>query len=98
MNTIDVVRTALFVPGNRPERVDKAVQTKADMVVIDLEDAVPLAEKTQARAMVNAKIKQHAGRAIHDHVQACRSGLVQQGDRDPAGEPAKCLGDPLDGF
>ena len=35
MNTIDMARTALFVPGNRPDRVDKAVLTKADMVVIE---------------------------------------------------------------
>jgi len=78
MNTIDVVRTALFVPGNRPERVDKAVQTKADMVVIDLEDAVPLAEKTQARATVNAKIKQHAGRAVMVRVNSLDTSLTER--------------------
>ena len=30
------IRSALFVPGNRPDRVDKAVATAADRVIIDL--------------------------------------------------------------
>ena len=43
------VRTALFVPGNRPERFAKALASGADAVIIDLEDAVPSAEKAAAR-------------------------------------------------
>ncbi|MEG7793091.1 aldolase/citrate lyase family protein, partial [Listeria monocytogenes] len=39
----------LFVPGDRPERFDKAVAAKADAVIIDLEDAVPDAAKAAAR-------------------------------------------------
>lgn len=31
----------LYVPGNRPERFDKARAAGADAVIIDLEDAVP---------------------------------------------------------
>lgn len=42
----------LFVPGNRPERFDKACSSGADAVIIDLEDAVPAAEKPAARAAV----------------------------------------------
>lgn len=42
----------LFVPGNRPERFDKACSAGADAVIIDLEDAVPPAEKPTARAAV----------------------------------------------
>jgi citrate lyase beta subunit len=45
MKDIGFIRTALFVPGNRPDRVDKAVGLGADMVIIDLEDAVPLRDK-----------------------------------------------------
>lgn len=40
----------LFVPGNRPERFAKALASGADLVCIDLEDSVPLAEKDAARA------------------------------------------------
>ncbi|GAA4340595.1 CoA ester lyase [Pigmentiphaga soli] len=46
-------RTFLFVPGNRPERFDKAVKSGADAVVFDLEDAVPPAEKESARASID---------------------------------------------
>jgi (S)-citramalyl-CoA lyase len=42
-------RSALFVPGNRPERFAKAVASGADMVIIDLEDAVAAADKVTAR-------------------------------------------------
>jgi len=42
-------RTYLFVPGNRPERFAKALGSGADRVVLDLEDAVALAAKGEAR-------------------------------------------------
>ncbi len=42
----------LFVPGNRPERFDKALAAGADCVIVDLEDAVPPTEKELARAAV----------------------------------------------
>ena len=45
-------RSYLFVPGNRPDRFDKAMQSGADTVIIDLEDAVSPAEKMQARKAV----------------------------------------------
>ena len=42
-------RSLLFVPGNRPDRFEKACQTDADFVCIDFEDAVAPDEKAQAR-------------------------------------------------
>ncbi|WP_435200757.1 HpcH/HpaI aldolase/citrate lyase family protein [Janibacter sp. GS2] len=47
----DVVaaRTLLFVPGNRPERYAKAAASGADVIVVDLEDAVAPGEKDLAR-------------------------------------------------
>ena len=47
-------RSYLFVPGNRPERFLKALQSGADAVIIDLEDAVPTQLKIEARATVAA--------------------------------------------
>jgi len=47
-------RTFLFVPGNRPERFEKALQSGADAVIFDLEDAVPPGEKAQARQAIVA--------------------------------------------
>ena len=42
-------RTYLFVPGNRPERFAKALASGADAIVLDLEDAVAPAAKSEAR-------------------------------------------------
>src|SRR5690348_15613901 len=47
-------RSYLFVPGNRPDRFAKAQAAGADAVISDLEDAVPAAEKSKARAGVEA--------------------------------------------
>lgn len=51
--TLPLPRSYLFVPGNRPERFQKACSSGADAVVIDLEDAVPPADKVAARAHVH---------------------------------------------
>lgn len=44
-----IVRSALFVPATRPERIPKAIATGADRVIVDLEDAVQESLKEQAR-------------------------------------------------
>jgi citrate lyase subunit beta/citryl-CoA lyase len=41
--------TYLFVPANRLDRVEKAIATGADEVIVDLEDAVGTSEKDGAR-------------------------------------------------
>ena len=46
---IALARSFLFVPGNRPERFAKACAAGADAVIVDLEDAVPPADKLAAR-------------------------------------------------
>jgi citrate lyase subunit beta/citryl-CoA lyase len=42
--------TYLFVPGDRPERFDRALGSGADVVILDLEDAVHPDRKAEARA------------------------------------------------
>lgn len=42
-------RSYLFVPGNCPERFATACAAGADAVIVDLEDAVPAADKLAAR-------------------------------------------------
>lgn len=44
-----VPSTFLFCPGNRPDRYDKALHSGAPGIIIDLEDAVPEADKASAR-------------------------------------------------
>ncbi|WP_025858318.1 CoA ester lyase [Pseudomonas sp. CHM02] len=48
----DVVRSALFVPGDRPERYSKALASGADRVIVDFEDAVEEGAKAGARQLL----------------------------------------------
>ena len=43
------IRSALFVPANRPERIPKALASGADVVIVDFEDAVAIDAKDSAR-------------------------------------------------
>jgi citrate lyase subunit beta/citryl-CoA lyase len=47
-------RSLLFVPGHRADRFSKAEQSPADIVVLDLEDAVGADRKNQARENIRA--------------------------------------------
>lgn len=51
------IRSKLFVPGTRPELFPKAATGKADSISFDLEDAVPFAQKDQAREAVGAYLR-----------------------------------------
>ncbi|PKP91768.1 MAG: CoA ester lyase [Alphaproteobacteria bacterium HGW-Alphaproteobacteria-16] len=46
------LRSLLFVPGDRPERMEKALGCGADALILDLEDSVTPAKKDGARAEV----------------------------------------------
>ncbi len=79
-------RTFLFVPGDRPERFDKALAAGADAVCIDLEDAVGPAAKAQARATVAAFVAARGRRA------GVRLGVRVNGVRSAeGGEDARAL-------
>lgn len=54
MSTPVLPASFLYVPGHRPERFDKAVASGAGAVILDLEDAVPPADKDAARRAVAA--------------------------------------------
>lgn len=73
--------TALFVPGDRPDRFDKAVRSGADAVIIDLEDAVAPDRKADARA------------AAVDFLSRYRTAAVPVQVRVNALETAECLAD-----
>jgi citrate lyase subunit beta/citryl-CoA lyase len=53
-----VARSFLFVPANRPERFVKALGSGADVVIIDLEDAVAPESKQLARDQLTEAFKQ----------------------------------------
>lgn len=52
-------RSYLFVPANRVERFEKALNTSADAVIIDLEDAVPAELKNSARENLKQWLTKH---------------------------------------
>jgi citrate lyase subunit beta/citryl-CoA lyase len=48
------LRSLLFVPGDRPDRMEKALGAGADALILDLEDAVAAEKKAEARRAVAA--------------------------------------------
>lgn len=53
-----ILRSLLFVPGSRPDRFEKALAAGADLICIDLEDAVLPENKAEARQAVVDFVKQ----------------------------------------
>jgi len=72
------VRTALFAPGNRPNRVAKALGLDADCVVIDLEDAVPLSQKEATRAIVRELLDQNPGKRMYVRINGLRTHYARE--------------------
>ena len=50
-------RTYLFCPGNHPRKLEKVFEAGGDAVILDLEDAVAVAEKPATRAAVVEALK-----------------------------------------
>jgi citrate lyase subunit beta/citryl-CoA lyase len=55
------LRSLLFVPGDSPHKMAKAVATGADALILDLEDAVAEAAKPEARRLVRAFLAERRG-------------------------------------
>ena len=63
-----LIKTALFAPGINLKVMSKAMTSKVDAVILDLEDSVPLASKQQAREMVRDVIAE-AAKTADNHDQ-----------------------------
>ena len=48
-----ILRSLLFIPGNRPDMLSKATKYSPDAFVPDMEDSVPLSEKRNARKYID---------------------------------------------
>lgn len=57
-------RSALFLPASRPRAIAKARTLAADLVILDLEDAVADADKSAARAAAVAAVQERFGEAV----------------------------------
>lgn len=51
------MRSYLFVPGDQPKKLEKAMASGADALLIDLEDSVALSQKAKARQIATAFLK-----------------------------------------
>ncbi|WP_255770572.1 HpcH/HpaI aldolase/citrate lyase family protein [Pseudarthrobacter sulfonivorans] len=54
-------RSLLFVPGHKRDWIDKALNSEADAIIIDLEDSVPPQDKDLARANARDALQAHDG-------------------------------------
>lgn len=74
------MRSWLFVPGDRPERMEKALGLGADALILDLEDSVAPGGKAEARAAVAEFLRslstQGRGPQVFVRVNPLESGLI----------------------
>lgn len=59
------LRSLLFVPGDRPDRMEKALTLGADALILDLEDAVSLENKDAAREHVATFLNASRAHGVH---------------------------------
>lgn len=75
------LRSLLFVPGDQPERMEKAMAGAADALILDLEDAVAPAAKPEARRAVRAFLgHEQEGRAkpVFVRVNPLNGGMTDE--------------------
>ena len=70
------LRSLLFVPGDRPERMVKALGLGADALILDLEDSVAPAGKSAARAHVAAFLAEPRTMPLFVRINPLDSGLA----------------------
>lgn len=72
------IRSPIFVPGNRRNMLEKATTFATDFVVPDLEDSVPPAEKSNARALVRemTPVLAEHGKRIMIRINSIDTGLA----------------------
>lgn len=80
------LRSMLFVPGNKPHWVEKALASGPDAVILDLEDAVPANDRESARADIGELVDRIAARAVPAFVRVnpWRAGGAILADLDAA--------------
>lgn len=69
------MRSMLFVPGDAPRKFDKARQTAADALILDLEDSVVPDKKDEARALTRVMLEAERGaQQLYVRVNALDTG------------------------
>ncbi len=62
------MRSYLFVPGDSPRKMEKALSAGADVILIDLEDSVSLSQKQTARDITTAFLKEQIPTRDRPHI------------------------------
>ena len=70
------IRSYLYVPGDDPRRIEKALATGADAVVVDLEDSVAPNRKEEARNNVARVLESGPARPVFVRINAPGSELA----------------------
>ncbi len=71
------MRSMLFVPGDSPRKFEKARETKASALIIDLEDSVAGEKKAEARGLTWAMLEgQRQSQKLFVRVNALDTGLT----------------------
>lgn len=76
---MELLRSLIFVPGNRRDMLEKARDFDTDVLVPDLEDSVPPGEKQNARRLVQelASSLSRRGQKVVVRVNSLETGLAQ---------------------
>ena len=74
-----ILRSLLFVPGNTPRMLERALEQRPDAFVPDLEDSVPPDEKANARSIAASYLERLAatGRPVIPRVNSMDTGLLE---------------------
>lgn len=75
------MRSLLFVPGDNPKKIEKAFQSGADIILLDLEDSVAHSAKSEARSTVSDFIT-HAPRQSNSPKLYVRINALDSGFAD----------------
>ena len=77
---MELIRSLIFVPGNRPNMLERARSFDADIIMVDLEDSVPPGEKPDARdlAVKWVPILRREGQRVMVRVNSLDTGLTRE--------------------
>ena len=76
---MELLRSLIFVPGNRANMLERALDFDADIIMVDLEDSVPPGEKVAARDVAAEWIPRlrQAGQRVMVRVNSLDTGLTR---------------------
>ena len=76
---MELIRSLIFVPGNRANMLERARSFDADIIMVDLEDSVPPGEKAAARDMAREWVPalHGEGKRVMVRVNSLDTGLTR---------------------